>query len=860
MKTKKNLIVISLLALSLTAVGQSQWIVVDKSNDTSYNQKVSDVTIVAYIRTNSVNTYYLSIESALDHAVSGDTINVIPGTNPTIKRDCEIKSGVTLCIPYDDNGDGTHSDYTNLENQSNNGFADKDANAVAKNRKNVVTIAEGITLTNNGTIDVAGKVGVGNNSQRPSGFTLGDYCEILMKDNAKIQNNGTINLYGYIKESSKDNGSTVVNSSAGTMKMPLVVYDYRGGSHASAATSSTVGTMPFNYYDFPNCHVIQEYEYGASLIGNALLYALRSYNSASVLVLGTDKETCLFKMSDGTKIVFKYSPVDCKYTTLDVSDNCTVETANFTYVSIQGDLELSSMKILSYETSKFDCAIGYKYQITQTTGTLTVSSRMKFLSGSSLTIDSGAKCIINAPVSFYQGYSPIITTGITSKGEDTFSPQKMGRSKLVVNGDLTINSKFGGVINTENQSGTVTTGENFTDSYTTADLIATTSPSTIDRHIETAEAYMILDASDSIPSTFRLEKNQVYKLNGNYWETSNTDITSFTLDKTLGKSDNKSSKTYNITASVYDWDYASQDITYNWSINPEITLTPKENMVTFTTPAATSASITYKLTCTVSYTRKNGDKPSLSLGGEYEAYYYDSSGSCVLSSTLVLMADGSYKQAGQLQKGDVVISFNHETGKLEHNVVIVNAHRNELTKDCNVLHLSFENGVETDLVYKHGYFDLDLNKYVYLSIDNYQKYIGHRFVYIDSNLNRTEAKLVAGQAKRMYTGFVSPVTAKHLNLVIDNMLGLSSSLDGLFNIFEYNPDTLAFDKDKMQRDIDTYGLLDYEYFKDYFPKEIYDLLPCKYLGVSIGKGLITWDIIKSYISKWKDQLMENMKG
>lgn len=62
-----------------------------------------------------------------------------------------------------------------------------------------------------------------------------------------------------------------------------------------------------------------------------------------------------------------------------------------------------------------------------------------------------------------------------------------------------------------------------------------------------------------------------------------------------------------------------------------------------------------------------------------------------------------------------------------------------------------------------------------------------------------------------------------------------------------------------QADIQEYGLLTYKDFERFFPKEIYDLLPCKYLNVSVGKGLITWDIFEGYVKKWKDQLMENMK-
>lgn len=865
MKARRSLIVISLLALSLTAVGESQWITIDKSSETSYNKKADgDVTIVAYTRTNNVNTYFLTIESALEHTSSG-TVYVIPGTNPTITRDCEIKSGVTLCIPYDDNGDGTHTDYTNLENQSNDGFADKDATAVAKNRKNVVTIAKDITLTNNGTIDVAGKVGVGYGSQRPSGFTLGDYCEILMQDNAKILNNGSINLYGYIKESSSNNGSSVEHSSTGTMKMPFTIYDFRGGTYSSNAYSKD--SMPFSYFDFPNCHAEQIFNYGSKLTGIALLYAIKTYYSSELLALATDADSCLFKMSNG-KVKIKYCPSTFGYTTADVSNSTTSSIANYTKVTIDGDLSLSSFVITNpstFNSATVECPICYKYQIAQNSGTLTIANKMKFLTGSSLTIAKDAKCIIDAGTTFYEGYTPKMTTG-----SNDHSPQNMGRAKLTVNGELSINSSFGGLINSESDSGKVITGEKFVDNYVSQEY----SEPNWAKHVEYAEAYKLLD---SVPSTFRLEKNCTYTLgeNLNYWNASSyTDLTSLTLDNPSGTSSNKAAKTYTVAAS-YKYSnvtYSSTNVSYQWDVsksssesgtytiieNPDSTmLTTKDDVATFTTPAASSNSVYYKLTCTISFERKDTTKSDISLtSGIYEAYY---SNGCVLPTTLVLMADGTYKQAGLIEKGDVVISFNHETGKLEHNVIIVNAHKDEVAKDCNVLHLSFENGVETGLVYKHGYFDLDLNKYVYLSIDNYQNFIGHRFVYIDTNLNRSEAKLISGKVSRMYTKVVSPVTAKHLDLVIDNMLGLSSSLGGLFNIFEYDPSTLAFDAEKMKRDIDKYGLLDYEYFKDYFPKEIYDLLPCKYLGVSIGKGLITWDIIKSYISKWKDQLMENMK-
>ncbi len=233
-------------------------------------------------------------------------------------------------------------------------------------------------------------------------------------------------------------------------------------------------------------------------------------------------------------------------------------------------------------------------------------------------------------------------------------------------------------------------------------------------------------------------------------------------------------------------------------------------------------------------------------------------GGCLLPTASVLMADGTYKQAGLIRTGDKVISFNHETGRFEPNVVIGNDHSDVPAQNYDVVHLSFSNGKSTEFIYEHGYFDKALNKYVYLHEDDYADYIGHEFVFYDNGMIST-TKLIGGSVSTMYTTLVSPATANNLNLVVDDMLSIGGGLDGLFNIFEYDPDTLAFDADKKQADIDRYGLLGYESFEKYFPKEIYDLLPCEYLGVSIGKGLISWDIFEGYVSKWKDQLMENIE-
>lgn len=232
---------------------------------------------------------------------------------------------------------------------------------------------------------------------------------------------------------------------------------------------------------------------------------------------------------------------------------------------------------------------------------------------------------------------------------------------------------------------------------------------------------------------------------------------------------------------------------------------------------------------------------------------------CLLPSALVLMADGSYKQAGLIRTGDMVMSFNHETGTIEPNVVIGNDDISKPAQVYDVVHLEFSNGMSTDFIDEHGYFDVTLNKYIYLHIDDAKDYVGHEFVAVDEGSIVRRVKLVSVSVVKTFTKLCSPATANNLNIIADGMLSIGGGLAGLFNIFDYDSKTLAFDKEKMQVDIRKYGLLTYKDFERFFPEEIYNLLPCKYLNVSVGKGLITWDIFEGYVKKWKDQLVENVR-
>jgi len=91
---KRSLLAIWLLSFITCLVGYSSFLIKDEANYEISTSKIDVSKPVCY--NTSSNTYYTTIEKGLSEASSGQQINVIPGSSPTITRDCEIKSGVTL--------------------------------------------------------------------------------------------------------------------------------------------------------------------------------------------------------------------------------------------------------------------------------------------------------------------------------------------------------------------------------------------------------------------------------------------------------------------------------------------------------------------------------------------------------------------------------------------------------------------------------------------------------------------------------------------------------------------------------------------------------------------------------------------
>lgn len=198
--------------VSLISFCFGSWTFIQDKNVNAF--QISNAKPVAYISGGGADekVQYTTIEKALKTAVSGQTVYVIPNTKYVINGNVEIKSGVTLMLPYSDK---------NTVNSLKNTISSSNFSDASNESKLTTSVTLKGTLTNYGTLEIGGELGGGDNLGL---FVAGNYSQILMSGSAKIENHKTINCYGYIKEE-KSNGSlaTIENFSGSNVYMPMCI-------------------------------------------------------------------------------------------------------------------------------------------------------------------------------------------------------------------------------------------------------------------------------------------------------------------------------------------------------------------------------------------------------------------------------------------------------------------------------------------------------------------------------------------------------------------------------------------------------------------------------------------------------------
>lgn len=401
--------------------------------------------IVAYV--DNVNSLFTSIEAALAYAENDSNSNyiyVIPNTNPTIEENCTIASGDHLIIPYsytDINVAPSGTDASSLVSLSDidpttegtpacrlgtsADFADATETLVNTNRKNSIHIEDDVTLevASNAELLISGITG--HTGAELSAQTSGSYTELVLGDSTKIINNGTIKCAGYIKTESLNNNSLVIMNRYSKTYMPFVVYDYEGGN-STVVAYCTSNISPFLGYNMPNIQSKITCNYGSTIYGLVDLYTGGGmgtdpqHNLSSVPIIGykDSSEEALFELDgQNSSLDIIYNNNNEKYTI----NNWRLGTSPTTEMNFYGDCSINSMSIsvkaigsspVNISTYGLYFPISYLHKISVSSGTMKINSQLKFLTGTSLTINKDANLLINAKTIFYSSFQD--NYGLTS--------------------------------------------------------------------------------------------------------------------------------------------------------------------------------------------------------------------------------------------------------------------------------------------------------------------------------------------------------------------------------------------------------------------------------------------------------------
>ena len=167
---------------------------------------------------------------------------------------------------------------------------------------------------------------------------------------------------------------------------------------------------------------------------------------------------------------------------------------------------------------------------------------------------------------------------------------------------------------------------------------------------------------------------------------------------------------------------------------------------------------------------------------------------CLAEGSLITLADGSQKAVEELTGDELLLVWNMETGTFDTAPIIFID--SDAIGHYEVIDLGFSDGTSVEVISEHGFWDVDLNKYVYLD-GNAAQYIGHRFnkqtVNADGSLGYTEVKLTDVEISVEVTTAWSPVTYGHLCYYVNGMLSMPGGITGLINYFEVDPQTMQYD-------------------------------------------------------------------
>lgn len=900
------LLVLSCASVMTLCLGSAAYVLLNNTIEVNSNFNRNSYAKVCRIG----STYYSNIGKAISVAKSGDVIVVLPGNSGEHRRENDnyvikipesvssgnttltIPQGVTLSLPYelDSSGEPVANSKTGTASTNNHSFDNPNTYC-----KSSVTLEDGLTLINKGTIEIGGLIGATGAGQQ-TGSTQGNYSELVLGNGSTLVNHGTVNLYGLLDESEHNTSHFIQqnDSSLGTeaaLNMPMNWYDFPGGSCLKAVYDSidTAECIPLDDFYLENNVVPTTIYGGTSVTAWVNLYAARTVGEYDMKIIDNDQSGII-------DLIEPTSYINSNFERENETDAGLLEhhldfygNANFNdlvidvkeaITNIGGSIlwGLASVMGIPAQVSSNEAyfPLCHIYQVTlnslndQKTTFNAQNIRYKLLANSSLEIGENVDFICNSLVAYDD------TDVLTGRGthasnlHKSITSSQLEASTLIVNGSLSTSTLAGRVSSATENASIRVSSSTLTTMYEPKNGYGDDGSSAM---YEGEEGWFILNysldlvdgnssssglnCSPGLYSTYLDNDGLVRWKNDSVFVNTTLSLSSYLVDgnneSPASSLDDGVSGTFRIAPNlIISPESSDYQIEYQWTIPNGVSLSEREGNTTTAAeiyldiPGCTvrDGSDTYNISLNVRVLDSNDNE----VGNATSNINIVMNGpTCVIAGTLVSMADGTYKPIEDVEAGDRVFVFNHETGKRDVAKVLFNDP--EELDFYQIIWLNFSGGQRVGVSFEHAFFDVTLNRYVYIRENNAKEFIGHQFYHEDG----TAYTLESVEIEDVFTRVFDLVTSTHMNFFTEGFLGLPGAIEGLFNIFEYNQD-LSFNKSKKEHDIQKYGLYTYEDFKDYILYETYASLPFPYFKVAVGKGMITYQKILELLARYSEYL------
>ena len=229
-----------------------------------------------------------------------------------------------------------------------------------------------------------------------------------------------------------------------------------------------------------------------------------------------------------------------------------------------------------------------------------------------------------------------------------------------------------------------------------------------------------------------------------------------------------------------------------------------------------------------------------------------SSSGCFAEGTLITLADGTQKPIEEITFEDELLAWDFNTGTYV--VTVPSLIESYDLGNYRVINLYFADGTTVRVVTEHGFFDVEENNFVYIDETNVDSYVGHNFVKVGPNGTYESVELVGYEVTVEDVRYYTIQTAIYNNCIAENMFTLTSPPEMLdndewFDYFEIG-EGMKYDEEKMQADIEKYGLYTYEDFAEYVTYEQFIAFNGPYLKVLVGRGVLTFEQILELIATY----------